>query len=415
MTTTRAGWKPSHALRNTLIVLGVLVALLVVVRLVLDPVATRLTRGALKKLDGFTATFTDVHVGVLPPSFTITNFKLIEEPAGRWDEPLIFADRAQVGLLWRKLFHRQLVAWARIDGPKFVAARHHEEKTKKAPEVGEQLGNLAPVKMDQLEVADGEVLIAQGKGKNAPQLWIHGLNLTARNLATRKDLMQDEPATLHLRGKVQRTGTLVLDATLDPWTKRPTFTAKSALEKLDARELYKFLAEKTDLKAVKGEINVFVEAKADDGVLKGGVKPVFKEIEIESDSESLGSKLKALLADTAVDILSDDNGGRDAVATIIPIRGTLKDPQAQLVPTIMGVVRNAFVVGLRSGFAGVPPKTAPEKEGVLKQAVQALKKDAGPPEAQPTAQDKDKDNKKGDQGKSEPRRGHKAASNGSRR
>ena len=83
-------------------------------------------------------------------------------------------------------------------------------------------------------------------------------------------------------------------------------------------------------------------------------------------------------------LLADNDQGHDTVKTIIPIRGTIKDPQAQLVPTVLGVVRNAFVVGLRTGFAGLPPRTAPEKEGVFKQAVQALKKSDGPPEAQPT-------------------------------
>src|SRR4051812_42694093 len=103
MATTEHGKKASHALRNLLIVLGALVALIIVVRLILDPVATRLTRNALGKLKGFKGTFSEVHVAVLPPSFTITNFKLIEDPKGRWDEPLVFAERAQVGVVGRKL------------------------------------------------------------------------------------------------------------------------------------------------------------------------------------------------------------------------------------------------------------------------------------------------------------------------
>jgi hypothetical protein len=54
-----------------------------------------------------------------------------------------------------------------------------------------------------------------------------------------------------------------------------------------------------------------------------------------------------------------------------------------MVPTILGVIRNAFVEGLASGFSNLPPKTAEKKEGVLKQTWQALKKGEGPPEAQP--------------------------------
>jgi len=48
------------------------------------------------------------------------------------------------------------------------------------------------------------------------------------------------------------------------------------------------------------------------------------------------------------------------------------------------VVRNAFITGLQSGFANLPPPTAEEKEGLLEQTREALDEDKGPPEAQPT-------------------------------
>ena len=56
----------------------------------------------------------------------------------------------------------------------------------------------------------------------------------------------------------------------------------------------------------------------------------------------------------------------------------------QLWPAVLGVIRNAFVVGLQEGYSNVPPDTAPKKEGVLEQAKHALDKSAGPPQAQPT-------------------------------
>jgi len=47
------------------------------------------------------------------------------------------------------------------------------------------------------------------------------------------------------------------------------------------------------------------------------------------------------------------------------------------------VVRNAFVEGITGGFSYLPPPAAEKKQGVLKQAKDALDKDAGPPKAQP--------------------------------
>jgi hypothetical protein len=75
---------------------------------------------------------------------------------------------------------------------------------------------------------------------------------------------------------------------------------------------------------------------------------------------------------------------RNAVATVIPIKGTLTGPDIQLWPAIFGVMRNAFVEGLTSGYAFLPPRTADKKEGVVTQGVKALSgSESGPPKAQP--------------------------------
>ena len=78
------------------------------------------------------------------------------------------------------------------------------------------------------------------------------------------------------------------------------------------------------------------------------------------------------------------------MATVVPIKGKLTDPDIQLWPTILGVIRNAFVEGISSGFTHLPPPTADKKEGALEQAKEALDKDEGPPEAQPAAAEKKK-------------------------
>ena len=50
---------------------------------------------------------------------------------------------------------------------------------------------------------------------------------------------------------------------------------------------------------------------------------------------------------------------------------------------MLGVIRNAFVVGLREGFSNLPPRVAEKKENPVKQAWDALTDDDKPPEAQP--------------------------------
>src|SRR4051812_16261577 len=99
-----------HGLRRTLVLLAVLVGLIVVIRLVLDPLATHFTRKALRDMQGFAGDFQRVHVTVFPPGYAITRIKLVEEPGGSWREPLFYAERVHVGLDGGKLLHGQLVA-----------------------------------------------------------------------------------------------------------------------------------------------------------------------------------------------------------------------------------------------------------------------------------------------------------------
>jgi hypothetical protein len=376
----------SRVVRRLVLVLGVLVALVLIGRVLLDPVAAWYTARTLAANDTFKASFSRVHVSVIPPAYEIHNFKLIELPDGRWDEPLAYVEHARASILWRELLRGHVVAKARVERPKLMAVRKHEKKAKQAPEIGEEMGEAMPLKLDRLEVVDGEVLLGIGKGKRAPQLWLHEVNLVAENMALRKAMMEGEPATLRMRGRVQQSGRLKVDGAMDPWAKRLTFESKASLLGLRATELYAFLAHEADIAPESGTVDVFVEVEAKNGVLHGGVKPVLKNVELASRTDELGDRIKAALADASIDLLSDEK--RDAVATTIPVRGRIEDPQVQLLPTVLGVIRNAFVVGLRAGFSNLPPPVAANKENPLKQAWDAITDDDKPPEAQPEKGDK---------------------------
>jgi len=360
------------------------VVLVVVVRLILDPVAAHYTRRALEGMPDFKGSFEHVHVGILPPSYTITHLKLIEARGGLWKEPLVYAERVRAEILWRKLLERSLVARTRIDGPKVTIARAHERKAKEAgPSLGEQLRQMSPLTIDRVEVRDGEVLWAESPAKDAPRIWLHDIEAAVENFATRPALAKGRPTILTLSAIVQKSGRLTTFVSADPFAKALTFAGRASIERLDLRDLYAFLAEKANMQARKGTFDLFAEFEAKNGTLTGGVKPVLKNVDFAPTDKGLVDKLKAWLADKAVELASDRVPGRNAVATVIPIRGTLDNPHAQLMPAVLGVIRNAFVVGLTSGFSYVPPPVTGKKEGVLQQAGEALKKKPGPPPAQP--------------------------------
>ncbi len=372
----------SRGIRVPAVALGITLCLLVVIRLILDPLASRETRQALNQMDGFRGDFERVHVSILNPGYDITRLELFEVPPG--DEksdvvdktPLVYVERAHLGISWRELLRFRLMASLRLVDPKITITQKKSAApssgSKTAPDLSEQLQKVTALKVDRIELQGGEILFRERSGPHQQQLWVHHLELVAQNLATRPKLTNARPATVSAHGVIGQSGALDLFVSADPFASPLSFAGQLSEKGLRAAELSEFIEPKTHLQAGKGTIDVFAEFISTKGMLIGGVKPVLKNIEIRPTEAGLWDRLKAWLADKAVRLASDRVPDRNAVATTVPIQGKLTDPDIQLWPTILGVLRNAFVEGLESGFANLPPPTAGKKEGALEQANQRL-------------------------------------------
>jgi hypothetical protein len=235
-----------------------------------------------------------------------------------------------------------------------------QDKDKRAPpseaiDLAQQLRQVTPLDVDHIDILDGEVAFVDVSRKERPELWLHELQLSVENLVTRLHLGDGRPALLTASGVVAHSGRLSVFITAEPFEKGLTFSGRAAVVGLQTAELYRFIEPATDLQAPKGTIDIFVEFDCRNGQLTGGVKPVLKNVEIRPSEKNPFDVIKAWAVDLAVEIFSDRVQPRNAVATVIPIKGDLTSPDIELWPTIFGVLRNAFVEGLTSGFAHLPP------------------------------------------------------------
>jgi len=379
--------------RRLVIGAAVVVAVLVVVRVMLDPVAAHFTRKALDDAEAIRGDFQSVHVTVFPPGYTIYRLKIVEQPEGDWRHPLFYAERVMVRVDWRDLLHARLVARARLDQPKIVISKREKEEDTKAagvPDVRDALERVMPARIARVEIRDGEVLYRDLTAPREPEIWLHGIELAVENLATRPKLAEGRPVTISGRAKLGRSGDVTLFASADPFASKLTFAGEFGVRGWKVAELFDLIQPATKLQTPKGTLDLFAEFKAAAGAISGGVKPVLKNVEVRPTEDDLGNKLKAWIADDGLRLFSDRVPERNAVATVIPIKGKLVDPDVQLWPTVLGVVRNAFVEGISSGFTHLPPPTADKPQGKVEQIRKALKKDEGPPKAQPTAQEQGK-------------------------
>ena len=360
--------------------LVILAGVLLAGRVALNPFVARHTRQVLESLKGYRGTFDDVSVSLWNLSYTIDGLKLVQvptPPGASEKRPFFYAARIRIGLHWRDLIHeRELVGSVELDKPKLnlIAGPSEESsQTKSAdPALGDKLKRLSPLDVERIELKQAEIAFTDDTASGSPSIWLHDLDGTLENFATRVGLSHGEPTTLALSGTLQKSGQVSVFLTADPLAKKLAFAGRAAVERLRLSDVGNFLVKKADLAPRKGSIDVFAEFDAHDGVIAGGVKPVLKDVEVKPAKEGLGPKLKAWIADAALNIFSDRVPGRNATAAVIPMSGTIGGPKPQLWPAVWGVLRNAFVTGLESGFARLPAGN-PEEKRVLPQARSAPK------------------------------------------
>jgi hypothetical protein len=349
-------------LRRGIITLAVIAGLAVGIRLILDPVATHYTLEGLREVEGMTAEFEKVHVTLAPPGYELRHLKLKEAKSGSKQEPLLYVETARVGLDWRELFHGRLDASLTLMKPKITVVRRASAKKASEPEkeptgkaeasalseLEESLNKMIPLRVDRIDVVDGEVLLRDTTIETTPEIWVNRINATLKNLATRRELADKRAAGLALKGRLGRSGAIALKLSADPFSRPLRFAGEFSIRDWKLVELYDILKAKADLTATQGTLDLHVKFKVRNNVISGKVKPVLEDVKVESTSEDVGARMKAWVADKALQLSSEDGDERKSGAEI-PINGRL-DPDEEIGSAVLEVLRNSFAEGVKAGL-----------------------------------------------------------------
>ncbi|HVR73942.1 MAG TPA: DUF748 domain-containing protein [Planctomycetota bacterium] len=398
-------------------ILAFAVILCIAVRIALNPLATKFARESLDRLEGYRGSVEKVAVSIIPLAVTVhgLTFDKLEEggaeqssrAAGKAAGPFVSVPEARLAVRFLPMLKGQLVAWLSVKEPRVTI--HIERPLKETedgkpevpppqpeiPDLSSELGKVIPFHVERIDLQGGEIRsifpAAEGSAgaplpdstESGPDIVIRALELTVENLKSRSYIGEERPTTIAAHATVELTGKFTLFVTADLLAPDLTFAGQSALTELSLLEIEDVLAALADVKPKSGEVSLTTRFEVRERTIEGGVKPVLKNVELESSSPNIFVRLGTALADATIDLFSDRVPGREAMATVLPLRGKLTQPEVQLLPTLLGVVRNAFVLGLREGLANLPPPEAKEPQGALEQATHALSTEGGPPLAQP--------------------------------
>lgn len=334
-------------------------------------------------------------LSIIPLEYHIVGL-VLDKADSEDKEPMVYADDIVVDVVWRQLIRLKPVGSVKIrkakivyrageTNPKPVANKEgHKTDEKGQLSLATTLQKIVPITIDRVELRDSELSYIDGHGGGAPNMWVNDIELVIENIVTRKNLDGNVPMAITMRAVAAKTAVVKVLATADLLVEPPAFTGEAQLSGLELESLYEWTKAKAGISA-SGTADVFANFNSAQGKLSGDVKVILRNARVKPASDKLSEALKAKLANAAITVLSDRVEGRDAIATTLPIKGTIDKPDPQIWPTILGVVRNAFVQGLDYGFSDLPTPTSDKKEGPLGQIVDALDKKKDAPKAEPNA------------------------------
>src|SRR5450759_1754748 len=208
----------------------------------------------------------------------------------------------------------------------------------------ETIKKLFPVRINRFDVQNGEVHFRNFHTDPKVDIHLDSLFLHAKNLTNSERLSKVLPASIDAKGKAMHTGRVKGHLDIDPYEQKPTFNLDIQLEQVELTALNSFFDGYASVDVESGVFEMYAEVAAADGKFTGYVKPLFKNMRILDLKKDAQKPLK-LLWQAVVAAVTElfTNHSTDQLGTKIPLSGSFESPSADILSTIGGILKNAFI------------------------------------------------------------------------
>jgi hypothetical protein len=331
-----------------LIVLGCFLVLLIALRIALPYILLKVVNRQLSHIKGYYGHVDDIDVALIRGAYTLKNTKL-EKLGGKVPVPFFSADVIDLSLEWAALFHGAIDGKIRAEHPVLNFVKGPTEETSETNIDSSWIDvvkNLMPLKINRLEVNEGEIHYRDYYSSPKVDLFTKKVRILAENLSNAKRNKELMPSTAEASAQVYG-GEARLHMKLNVLSKIPVFELKAELVSLDITDLNAYLEAYAKLDVKSGHISIYVEAATKDDVIKGYVKPIIKDLKVVNWDKDKDKPLKiaweAVVGSVAWVF---KNHGKDQQATKVEFEGSLKSPNINIIEVIGQVLYNAFIQAL---------------------------------------------------------------------
>jgi len=329
--------------------------LLVVFRAFLPSIVTGHVNRILGSIPGYSGRIDDVDIALIRGAYVIQGVRL-DKLNGKVPVPFFSAKNVDLSIEWSALFNGSLVGEVEFVKPTVNFVQGKDEQGSQdggEADFAEKVKDLFPLKINRFDITDGEVHFRNFHTSPRVDIYLDSLFIHATNLTNSKKVAKTLVASIDASAKAMETGVLKAHLDIDPYTRYPTFNLDCQLEKLSLRQLNEFFRAYASVDVESGTFQMYAELAAADGRFRGYVKPLFKDmriLDIKKDSDNPLEVLWESLVEAVTNVLT--NEPKEQLGTTIPFSGRVDDPDAGILVTIGGLLKNAFIRALAPGIEG---------------------------------------------------------------
>lgn len=336
-------------------ILLVVLAVLVSFRIALPYIVKSYVNKTLAGIAGYSGHIDDIDMNLWRGAYVIEALK-IKKVTGDIPVPFFSTRQIDLSIEWSALLHASLVGEIEFIDPKISFVQGRTEKESQNGEGAnfiETIKKLFPVKINRFDVQNGEVHFRNFHSDPKVDIYLDSLFLHATNLTNSERLSKTLVASIDVKGKAMRTGKLEGHLDIDPYALQPTFNLDVQLEQVELTTMNNFFDAYASVDVESGVFKMYGEVAAANGKFTGYVKPLFKNmriLDLKNDSKNPLRLIWEAVVEGVTQLFT--NQSTDQLGTKIPLSGSFDDPSTDILSTLGGILKNAFIKALQPGIEG---------------------------------------------------------------
>ena len=332
-----------------------IVLLLVAARAVLPSIVKDIVNKKLMALPAYDGHVDDIDLALWRGAYRINRIRIVKT-GSKEPTPFFDGERIDFSIEWLSLLKGSLVSECEMWRPKVnLVQAESEQESQLGKEVNwaDGLERLFPFRFNTIQVMDGTVTFRAPGIRTQDALEATHVDGAITNMTNVVESGKATFAGFQATAEMLDTGTARLDGSANPLAATPTFDVNITVKNVQLPKVNPWLRQYIKADAESGNFELYTELAAADGKFKGYAKPIMRNVNIYSSEEQEENPLKRLwegLVEFAAEIFEDQDSGQ--VAARIPFSGTIKNPDAGILETVVSVMRNAFVSAFARSLEG---------------------------------------------------------------